>query len=219
MERRLGLPVRIESWRASRARSAGCTEGGEALPHITITASDGEQNPGLADAGQGSRCWHALWTHSHCEQLVHDQLAHKGVQAFLPKVDVWSRRRGVRHLVSVPMFPGYLFFRQAIDQASYGDVSRTRGVVRVLGERWDRPAEIPEEEIAAIAKVVTERHPVLPFPYLREGQRVRVSTGPLAGIEGILVRAKPDKGLLVLSVHLLQRSVSMSIDATAVTPA
>jgi transcription antitermination factor NusG len=182
--------------------------------------SSSEQGSGLSGAGQACPPhWHALWTHSHCEQLVNDQLAHKGVQSFLPKVDVWSRRRGVRHLVSVPMFPGYLFFRHAIDKTSYGELTRTRGVARVLGERWDRPAEIPQDEIAAIVQVVTAREPVLPYPYLREGQRVRVASGSLSGVEGILVRARPDKGLLVLSVHLLQRSVAMSIDATAVTPA
>jgi transcription antitermination factor NusG len=186
---------------------------------MTSATSTSEQGSRPGTGQTGPPFWHALWTHSHCEQVVHDQLAHKGVQTFLPKVDVWSRRRGVRHLVSAPMFPGYLFFRHAIDKTSYGDVVRTRGVVRVLGERWDRPAEIPQEEIAAIVQVVTERHPVLPYPYLKEGQRVRVASGSLAGVEGVLVRAKPDKGLLVLSVHLLQRSVAVSIDATAVTPA
>jgi transcription antitermination factor NusG len=47
---------------------------------------------------------------------------------------------------------------------------------------------------------------------------VRITRGPLTGIEGSLVESRPDRGLLVLSVHLLQRSVAMSIDATTVTP-
>jgi transcription antitermination factor NusG len=170
-------------------------------------------------AQPAERDWTALWTHSHCEQLVHDQLVQKGFDAFLPMIDVWSRRRGVRHLISAPMFPGYLFLRHAVDKTSCSEVSRTRGVVRMLGERWDQPARIPEEEIDSIVKVVAARQPLLPYPYLREGQRARVSSGPLAGLEGILVRARPERGVLVLSVHLLQRSVAMSIDATAVAPA
>jgi transcription antitermination factor NusG len=60
---------------------------------------------------------------------------------------------------------------------------------------------------------------VLPYPYLREGQRVRIVDGPLTGVEGLLVESRPSKGLLVLSVHLLQRSVAMSVDATTVVPA
>jgi transcription antitermination factor NusG len=65
-------------------------------------------------------------------------------------------------------------------------------------------------------KVLSAQLPVLPHPYLREGQRVRVIHGPLAGVEGILVRTKPTKGLLVLSIELLQRSVAVEVDATLV---
>jgi transcriptional antiterminator NusG len=169
--------------------------------------------------GHVSESWYALWTHSHCEQLVRDQLLRAGYRAFLPTVDVWSRRRGVRRLIDVPMFPGYLFLRHAIDKKSYCEVSRVRGVVRVLGERWDSLARIPDEEMESIERIAMAREPVLPYPYLKEGRRVRIVAGPLAGLEGILVKSRLDKGLLVLSVHLLQRSVAMSVDATAVAPA
>ena len=175
--------------------------------------------PVSALAEPASESWHALWTHSHCEQLVRDQLLRAGYHAFLPTVDVWSRRRGIRRLIDVPMFPGYLFLRHAIDKKSYCEVSRVRGVVRVLGERWDCLARIPDEEMEAIEAVAMAREPVLPYPYLKEGQRARIVAGPLAGLEGILVKSRLDRGLLVLSVHLLQRSVAMSVDATAVVPA
>ena len=58
----------------------------------------------------------------------------------------------------------------------------------------------------------------MPYPYLREGQRVRITEGPLAGVEGILVRNRPKQGLLVLSVELLQRSVAVEIECDAVDP-
>ncbi len=60
--------------------------------------------------------WHVVWTQSHCEQLVHDQLASRGFESFLPKVSVWSSRAGQRHLVRRPMFPGYLFVRPVMDK-------------------------------------------------------------------------------------------------------
>jgi transcription termination/antitermination protein NusG len=163
--------------------------------------------------------WYALWTHSHFEQLVQEQLVQKGLHAFLPKVDVWSRRQGSRRLVAVPMFPGYLFLQDEMDKHTYIEVQKTRGVVRVLGERWDRLAPIPEEEIEPIRRASEARCPVLPFPYLKEGQRARIASGPLAGVEGILVDSKPERGLLVLSVHLLQRSVAVTVDGTEVVPA
>ena len=163
--------------------------------------------------------WYALWTHSHCEQLVYDQLVQKGFAASLPMVDVWSRRRGVRRLIRTPMFPSYLFLRGAVDKSAYIEVTKCKGVVSVLGERWDRLSPIPSDEIEAIERVSAARQPVLPHPYLKEGQRARITGGPLTGVEGILVETRPDEGLLVLSLHLLHRSIAVVVDGTAVVPA
>ncbi|HEY1303103.1 MAG TPA: transcription termination/antitermination NusG family protein [Vicinamibacterales bacterium] len=165
-----------------------------------------------------ARSWYAIWTHSHCEQSVHDQLVEKGYGAFLPKIDVWSRRRGVRRLISAPMFPSYLFLRAAIDKATYIDVSKVRGVTRLLGERWDRLISLPDEEMRAIEIVDASRQRVLPHPYLKQGQRARITSGPLSGVEGILVENRQQQGLLVLSIHLLHRSVAVVVDGTAVEP-
>jgi transcriptional antiterminator NusG len=203
----------------------GCTEGGEALLETqTPTGIRARPLPPghFVDAPTMSAAgsWHALWTHSHCEQRVHDQLAEKGFAVFLPKVDVWSRRRGVRRLIQVPMFPSYLFLHsEAIDKAAYIAMSKAKGLVRPLGERWDRLAVIPSHEIQAIERVAAARQRVLPFPYLKEGQHARIADGPLAGVEGILIERKPHQGLLVLSVHLLQRSVAVVVDGTDVEPA
>jgi len=166
------------------------------------------------DSNVGARKWYALWSKSHCEQLVFDQLAARGFQAFLPKIEVWSRRNGGRHCISVPMFPGYLFLHHAMDLNSYIEVLKTRELVRVLGDGRDRLAVVPDAEIDAIQKVVQAHLPALPYPYLREGQRVRITKGPLAGVEGILVHTKPNKGLLVLSIELFQRSVAVEVDCT-----
>ena len=167
----------------------------------------------------GDNKWYVLWTQSHCEQLVYDQLAGKGFHLFLPKVEVWSRRNGLRHLIQISMFPGYLFLRHAMDKLSYIEVRKARGLVRILGERWDRLATVPDQEIEAIQKVARAQVPILPHPYLQEGQRVRVTGGPLAGVQGILVQIRPARGLLVLSVGLLQRSVAVQVDCTLVAAA
>jgi len=146
--------------------------------------------------------------------MVCDQLAAKGFHAFLPKIEAWSRRGGVRHHIPVPMFPGYLFLHHAMELNSYIEVLKTRELVRVLGDGRDRLAVVPDAEIEAIQKVVQAHLPALPYPYLREGQRVRITEGPLTGVEGILVHTKPNKGLLVLSIELFQRSVAVEVDCT-----
>jgi transcription antitermination factor NusG len=163
--------------------------------------------------------WFALWTNSHCEQLVHDDLSARGFRAFLPTIRDWSKRAGVRRLIRRPMFPGYLFVCEAMDKRSYIEIAKTRGLVRILGERWDSLAEIDDTEIESIRRVVQADVPVFPHPYLREGQRVRIAEGPLRGTEGYFVRHKPAHGLLVVSIELLHRSVSVEIDCSAVEPA
>jgi transcription termination/antitermination protein NusG len=160
--------------------------------------------------------WHAIWTHSHCEQLVHDQLAAKGFETFLPKTPVWSRRNGRQRQLQRPLFPGYLFVQHVLDKQSHVEILKARGVVRVLGERWDAPARIPAEEVAAIRQLVRAEAPLLPYRYLPFGSRVRISDGPLEGVEGVLIRSKPQKGLLVVSIHLLQRSVAVEVDCTLI---
>ncbi|MBI3330370.1 MAG: NusG-like protein [Nitrospinae bacterium] len=196
------------------------SEGGEALPGN----GEGEPHDGQAEVptGKVERAgphWYALFTRSHCEQLVCDQLKAKGLDLFLPKIAVWSRRAGLRRLIPAPMFPGYLFLHHTMDKTSVLEVRKARGLVRILGERWDRLATVPDAEIEAIQRVLRAHLPALPHPYLREGQRVRITGGPLAGVEGILVLSKVQKGLLVLSIELLQRSVAVEVDCTLVVAA
>src|SRR5256885_5445994 len=168
---------------------------------------------------QDSPAWHVLWTKSNFEQLVHDQLAGRGFETFLPKINVWSRRAGQRQLVRRPMFPGYLFLRNPLDKDTYIEVRKARGLVTVLGETWERPAVVPDRETASGLALSESDLPSIPYPYLREGMRVRIASGPLAGVQGILERRKAEKGFLVLSVDLLSRSVAVEVDCTSVVPA
>jgi transcription antitermination factor NusG len=163
--------------------------------------------------------WHVLWTHSNCEDLVGGQLAAAGFHPFVPRVESWARRNGSRRAVRVPLFPGYVFLNDALDKVRHVEVRKARGVVAVLGEGWERPAVVPDGEIEAIRKLADARVPAFLHPYLKEGRRVRIAAGPLAGVEGVLLRVRPDKGLLVLSVELLQRSVAVEVDCTQVVAA
>jgi transcriptional antiterminator NusG len=169
-------------------------------------------------AFQNSISWYALWTHSHCEHLVHQQLAGKGFHLLLPQMEVWSARRGVRRPARVPMFPGYLFLSHVMDKRSYIEVRKTRGLVNILGGRWDQLMTVPEVQIDAIQKMMQSSLPLLPYPYLQTGQRVRITDGPLSDVEGILVRTKPNSGRLVLSIDLLKQSVAVDVDCTLVVP-
>ena len=97
------------------------------------------------------------------------------------------------------------------------EILKTESVVRIL--RNDGiPATIPDEQINAIKAVINSGISPTAHPYLKEGMRVRVVDGPLVGVEGILLKTKPNKHRLVLSVDLLQESVCVEMDDLSVEP-
>ena len=187
----------------------GQTEGGGALSLLANTEKE------VADMSERHPQWYALWTHSHCEQLVKGQLDARGFEVFLPTTGVWSWRAGVKHRIRRALFPGYLFVRDELSGARYVDLLKARGLVGVLGGQDGSPGEIPETEIEAIRTLVSSELPASPYPYLETGQRVRINEGPLIGVEGILVDRRASKGLLVLSVHLFHRSVAVEVDSAS----
>ena len=210
------IPAIFDSVNTSQIDTNGCQRPAAASPD----PEPPEGNPdGAGDAVRADARWHALWTRSHCERVVWDGLTAKGFHAFLPTIDVWSSRAGARHRIQVPMFPGYLFLNHPMDKTAYTEVRKTRGLVCFLGEGWDNLAVVPPREIEAIQKVVQSRTSVFPHAYLRAGQRVRITRGPLADVEGVLVQQKPDKGLLVLSIAMLRRSIAVEVDCTWIVAA
>jgi transcription antitermination factor NusG len=160
--------------------------------------------------------WYAVWTHSHFEQTVSQQLSAKGFTAFLPEMSVWSKRGGEQRLIRVPMFPGYLFVHDGMDKQSYVEILKARGVVRILEDGWTRLTPVPDADIDAIQQVVASEVPVFVHDHLAHGDRVEVTEGPLSGLEGLFLQDKPSKGRFVLNVDLLGRSVAVEVDCTAV---
>ena len=192
-------------------------EGGEALPN----ADDSVARPsggadGLLPAPVPDGSWYAVWTHSHCENLVRQQLAAKGFRPFLPEMQTWSKRLGHMRLIRMPMFPGYLFVQEAMNRKRYIELLQVRGIVRILEHGWDKLTPIPDDEIDAIQRIVRADVPVLPCVHLRQGDRVRVREGALTGLEGIFLQDKPTKGRLVVSVTMLGRSVAVEVECTSI---
>jgi transcriptional antiterminator NusG len=194
-------------------------QGGGALPEgpeDKAECSDDSSNVHRPSVEPVCLHWYALYTHSRCEQLVYNQLSAKRFQVFFPKIEAWARRGRQKRLISTALFPSYLFLRHAMDKESYVQIIKARGLVRILGERWDRLSLVSDTEIESIQKILDARVPILTLPYLKEGDRVRIMAGPLTGAEGILLQTKASKGMLVLSVDLLQRSVAIEVDCSMV---
>jgi len=152
--------------------------------------------------------WFALQVWVRKESTIATQLQSRGFECLLPKyksVREWSDRKKE---VEQPLFPGYVFCR--FDYTRRGPVVVTPGVLQVVG-CGRTPIAVDDKEIEAIQIAMASGIPSQPWPYLEVGERVRIHTGRLSGVEGILVNFK-GKHRVVLCVSLLQRSVSLEVD-------
>jgi transcription antitermination factor NusG len=158
--------------------------------------------------------WHAIYTRPRHEKRVLEDLTTAKVAAFLPTFKVRRKWVDRNKTIEEPLFKNYVFVN--INQEQQRRCLRPRGAVGFVTFNA-QPAIIPAEEIENIRKLVTLEIPYNPYPYLKAGRRVRVKDGPLEGCEGVLIRKK-SICRLVISVHMLQRSVITEIDAACVQP-
>jgi transcription antitermination factor NusG len=169
----------------------------------------------IADTEATNRpAWWALYTRHQHEKTVADMLSSKGFEVFLPLHDSMRRWKDRQKLLSLPLFPCYVFVRG--NPSRRLQVVTTPGVHMILS-RGEQVAAVPEDEILAIRRAVEGSWRVEPHPFLRCGERVRVTRGSLEGVEGILVRKK-NLYRLVLSVDMLAQSVGVEVAASDVEP-
>lgn len=156
--------------------------------------------------------WYAVYTCANHERSVADQLMSREVENFLPQYESVRRWKDRKVRLRLPLFPGYVFVHLALQNRLR--VLQVPGVVRLVG--FDgHPVAVPDEEVAQVRRFLNEGLQVEPHRYLQAGRRVRVRTGPLAGIEGIFLRAK-NKCRIVVSMDPIMRSIAMEVDAADV---
>ncbi|HTF66489.1 MAG TPA: UpxY family transcription antiterminator [Edaphobacter sp.] len=170
--------------------------------------------PVMESASNEDVHWWALYTRHQHEKVVAEILCAKGFEVFLPLYESIRRWKDRQKVLSLPVFPCYVFVRGGLNRRL--QVVTTPGVYTILNH-GERVAVIPEAEIDAIRRTMDARFHMEPHPYIRCGDRVRVMRGSLQGLEGILVRKK-NQFRLVLSVDMLAKSVAVEIDATDVEP-
>jgi transcription antitermination factor NusG len=184
------------------------TQKGEALSSLLQTVVDHTflANPWPQVCGLH---WFAVRTRPRHEKKVAQELEIKGIRAYVPlqsKLRQWSDRQ--QH-VSLPLFPGYAFVYTGEAVSDRVSVLQTNGIVGFVGVRG-LGVPIPDQQMQAIKAVVDSGVAVDHYPYLQEGKRVRIRSGSLAGVEGVLV-AKNEDLSLVVSVELIQRSLAVRI--------
>jgi transcription antitermination factor NusG len=161
-------------------------------------------------------CWYAVSTRSRQEKVAAMTLGSLGIVHFLPLLDEtrkWSDRKKV---ISVPLFPGYLFVHIPRTVESRLTVQKVPGVVNFVGNH-NGPLAIPVSELDSVRIILSRGSGCSPHPFLLAGARVRIVGGPLVGIEGTFIR-HGGQSKLVISVEMIQRSVSVNVAASDVEP-
>jgi transcription antitermination factor NusG len=159
--------------------------------------------------------WYVVYTKCRHEQKVTNRLVNlnrDSMDLFLPLIEACSRRKDRQKRILLPLFPGYLFIHCSLDKYLYLDIVNTSGVVKILGYGWPRLIPVPDTQIESIRTLLKSKVPISYYPFIREGDRVRVREGPLEGAEGILLKIDHKKARLIVSLDILQRSVATEID-------
>ena len=158
--------------------------------------------------------WYAVHTRSRHEDKVYTGLAQKSITAFLPKLEVWSKRKDRRKRIHIPMFSGYLFVD--VDDLSNErklDILKTYGVVRILGKPNSYvPLPVPDEQIEAIQRLVESKVELQTCMYPKAGEKARIVDGPFNGIEGVVLETDMKRNMFIVSIDLLQRSVAVKME-------
>lgn len=151
--------------------------------------------------------WYALQVRPRSENTVRRILENKGFSPFLPTCG--------QRPSSPPMFPGYLFCRLDLSTRLL-PLFTTPGFHRLVGA-GRTPIPISEQEIDSIRRVMVSGLAALPWPRIEPGAPIHVASGPLAGLQGVLLSIRK-RDHLIVSVNLLQRAVAVEIDAHSVRP-
>jgi transcription antitermination factor NusG len=181
-----------------------------------LASSDSEGIGLMTEQGTATMNWYAVQTRSRHEKMVVRQLERQGFSTFLPltsQLRQWSDRR---KLVDLPLFPGYAFLRMVYQPEQRLRVLGTEGIVSFVGIHG-QGMPIPDRQIEHIQTLLANKVPLESYPFLKVGQRVRIRSGSLNGTEGILVGQASDR-MLVISVELIQRSVSIRLQGYEVEP-
>jgi transcription antitermination factor NusG len=166
-------------------------------------------NDSFIAADGSSPQWFAAYTTPRHEKCVSEMLTERKIETFLPlyrAVRQWKKSTPV--VLELPLFPTYVFVR--IARQLRGAVLGMPGVLSMVGSSKE-PWPLPDLEIEALRRGMQTRK-IEPHPYLKIGERVRVKSGAMAGIAGVLVRRK-NECRVVITLDTIMRSVAVEVDA------
>jgi len=152
--------------------------------------------------------WYAVYANSRHEKVVARQLEQRGIETFLPLYRTWHRWKDRRRQVELALFPSYVFVKIGAQEKLR--VLQVSGVVHFVSFNGQLAA-LPAEDIEGLRARLSGQFKIEPHPYIHTGRRVRVRSGPMEGMEGIVVRRK-NRCRVIFSIDLIKRSLAIEVD-------
>ncbi len=158
--------------------------------------------------------WYALYIRSRWEKKVARELTRKSIECFLPLLRESHRWSDRSKTVEVPLFRGYVFVRTELRDRL--PVLETDGVLHMIGIRG-KPSPIPDEQIEWLRVLVRHPDSIQKKAGHIVGEKVRITSGPFMGVEGVIVMVKGATRLAV-SIEAIQQSIVVDILSESITP-
>ena len=158
--------------------------------------------------------WFAAYTASHHEKHILRELASRRINAFLPLYQAqrhWKKRTPI--MLDLPLFPNYVFV--CISRVQRVTVLETPGVFSIVGSP-QQPWELPSHEIETLRRGLGDRK-VEPHRYPSVGERVRIKTGILQGLEGVIAHENNNLRF-VLTLEQIRQSIGIEVAADELEP-
>jgi transcription antitermination factor NusG len=158
--------------------------------------------------------WFAVFTAPRHEKRVEEHLRVRDIESFLPLCQTqrqWKdRSKGMLHL---PLFSSYVFVRIGCGERL--PVLSVPGVISIVG--GGRESMSVDDAYIDFLREGLRQGKIEPYPYLTSGTKVRIRSGVMAGMEGILIRKKSDFRV-VLTLELIMKSVKVEVEMDDVEP-
>jgi len=178
----------------------------EEISHAKSNAVQGLQ------ASELNKFWYAVYTIVRHEKKVNTALLNKNIETLLPLREFINQWKDRKKRVQLPLFPGYVFINISPENTKgLLHIYNTQGVIRILSSNGIY-APIPAEQIDSIKKLTECGLNFDLYPYLSEGKKVVVTSGPMEGVTGKVIKRKGQDRLIV-SVDLIKRSVGVELEA------
>ncbi len=179
---------------------------------VDLNGQNGSNKSNISNdlnATNGSRHWYVIYTKPRSEDMAREQLEKKEIPVFLPRIrEVKFRRRRLQERVQ-PLFPSYLFARFAIPDEYY-NVKWARGVRRIVGS-GTMPLPLDDSIVVFLIEQADEKGLIEPQPSLKDGDRVRVKEGPLAGLWGVVQGSVDARGRVKILMDILHAGARIKL--------